>query len=51
MKEQNLDGIILAAAGLKRLNEENLITEYFDPKEFLPAVAQGALGIECLKIK
>jgi len=50
MKENNLDGIILAAAGLKRLNEENLITEYFDPKEFLPAVAQGALGIECLKI-
>ena len=49
MKQQNLDGIILAAAGLKRLNEENLITEYFDPKEFLPAVAQGALGIECLK--
>lgn len=49
MKNQNLDGIILAAAGLKRLNEENLITEYFNPKEFLPAVAQGALGIECLK--
>lgn len=49
MKQQNLDGIILAAAGLKRLNEENLITEYFNPKEFLPAVAQGALGIECLK--
>jgi hydroxymethylbilane synthase len=50
MKNQNLDGIILASAGLKRLNEENLITEYFDPKEFLPAVAQGALGIECLKV-
>jgi hydroxymethylbilane synthase len=49
MKNQNLDGIILAAAGLKRLNEENLITEYFNPKEFLPAVAQGAIGIECLK--
>ena len=49
MKSQKLDGIILAAAGLKRLDEENLITEYFDPKEFLPAVAQGALGIECLK--
>lgn len=49
MKSENLDGIILAAAGLKRLNEENLITEYFDPTEFLPAVAQGALGIECLK--
>ncbi|UYZ36476.1 hydroxymethylbilane synthase [Clostridium beijerinckii] len=49
MKEQNLDGIILASAGLKRLNEEDIITEYFDPKVFIPAVAQGALGIECLK--
>lgn len=49
MKSENLDGIILASAGLKRLNEENLITEYFDPTEFIPAVAQGALGIECLK--
>jgi hydroxymethylbilane synthase len=49
MKNQNLDGIILASAGLKRLNEENLITEYFDPKKFVPAVAQGALGIECLR--
>ncbi|MCI1477568.1 MAG: hydroxymethylbilane synthase [Clostridium beijerinckii] len=49
MKSQNLDGIILASAGLKRLNEEDIITEYFDPKVFIPAVAQGALGIECLK--
>ena len=49
MKNQNLDGIILAAAGLKRLGEEKIISEYFDPKIFLPAVAQGALGIECLK--
>ncbi|MGN2336629.1 hydroxymethylbilane synthase [Clostridium cagae] len=49
MEEQNLDGIVLAAAGLKRLGDENLITDYFDPKEFLPAVSQGALGIECLK--
>lgn len=49
MKEEKLDGIILAAAGLKRLGEEDLITEYFDPKEFLPAIAQGALGIESLK--
>lgn len=49
MKNQNLDGIILASAGLRRLNEEDIITEYFDPKVFIPAVAQGALGIECLK--
>ena len=49
MENENLDGIILAAAGLKRLNEENIITEYFDPKIFIPAAAQGALGIECVK--
>lgn len=49
MKEEKLDGIILAAAGLKRLGDEDLITEYFDPKEFIPAVSQGALGIETLK--
>ena len=47
--EENLDGIILAAAGLKRLGMEDVISDYFDPKVFLPAVGQGALGIECLK--
>lgn len=49
MKDENMDGIILAAAGLKRLNMEEIITDYFDPKVFLPAVGQGALGIECLE--
>ena len=49
MESENLDGIILAAAGLKRLNEEKIITEYFDPEVFIPAAAQGALGIECVK--
>lgn len=49
MEEQKLDGIILAAAGLKRLNNEAIIAEYFDPTIILPAVAQGALGVECLK--
>lgn len=46
MQKENLDGIILAAAGLKRLDMECKITNYFDPYEFLPAVGQGALGIE-----
>lgn len=46
MERENLHGIILAAAGLKRLNLDNVITDYFDPVEFLPAVGQGALGIE-----
>lgn len=49
MKNEKMDGIILAAAGLKRLNIENIITDYFDPKIFLPAIGQGALGIEALK--
>ena len=49
MEEQNLDGMILAAAGLKRLDMEDKITDYFDPKVFLPAVGQGALGVETLK--
>lgn len=49
MKNENMDGIILAAAGLKRLSNEDIITDYFDPTVFLPAIGQGALGIECLK--
>ncbi|MGG7143496.1 hydroxymethylbilane synthase [Clostridium nigeriense] len=49
MKNENMDGIILAAAGLKRLNMEEIITDYFDPKIFLPAIGQGALGIEALE--
>lgn len=48
MKNQNMDGIILAAAGLKRLGMEDIITDYFDPEEFVPAIAQGALGIETI---
>ena len=49
MKNENRDGIILAAAGLKRLGMEDIITEYLNPEIFVPAVSQGALGIECLK--
>ena len=49
MEEQNLDGIILASAGLKRLNLEHIITDYYDPTIFVPAIGQGALGVDCLK--
>lgn len=49
MKNQNMDGIILASAGLKRLGMEEIITDYFNPEEFIPAIAQGALGIETLE--
>lgn len=43
---ENLDAIILAAAGVKRLGLEYRITEYLDEKVMLPAVGQGALCIE-----
>ena len=49
IETEGLDGIILAAAGLKRLDLEHIITDYFDPYEFLPAIGQGALGIEIIK--
>jgi hydroxymethylbilane synthase len=42
----NIDAIILAAAGIHRLGEENLIDEYLDPHEVFPAVGQGALAVE-----
>ncbi len=40
------DGAILAAAALKRLGWEDRITEYLPVEHFLPAVGQGALGLE-----
>ncbi len=41
------DAIILAAAGLKRLAFEERISEILDTRLSLPAVGQGAVGIEC----
>jgi hydroxymethylbilane synthase len=40
------DGIVLAAAGLKRLGLESRIRATFEPEQMLPAAGQGALGIE-----
>jgi hydroxymethylbilane synthase len=41
------DAIILAAAGLKRLEMAHRITAFIDPEQSLPANGQGAVGIEC----
>lgn len=41
------DAIILATAGLIRLEMENRITERLAPEISLPAIGQGAVGIEC----
>jgi hydroxymethylbilane synthase len=47
LERDNLDGIILAEAGLERLGLADRITEILDPSWMLPAVGQGALGLEC----
>lgn len=41
------DAIILAAAGLKRLEMDHRITAFIEPEQSLPANGQGAVGIEC----
>ena len=42
----NLDGVILAAAGLRRMNWEGQVSEFFDPETMVPAIGQGALAVE-----
>ena len=49
LDEGQFQAIILAAAGLNRLGMSNRATAYFSAQEMLPAVGQGALGIELRK--
>ncbi|WP_088033158.1 hydroxymethylbilane synthase [Evansella clarkii] len=47
-REEGYDAIILAAAGLERVGwDKSIVSEYLEPELCLPAVGQGALGIEC----
>ncbi len=46
MREEGMDGIILAYAGVKRLGYESLISEYLSYDLLMPAVGQGAIAIE-----
>ena len=41
------DAIVLATAGLKRLGFEARIRQRLEPEDSLPAIGQGAIGIEC----
>jgi hydroxymethylbilane synthase len=47
LDDEGFDGLILAQAGLERLGLAERITEILDPLWMLPAVGQGALGLEC----
>ena len=49
LKSEGLDAIILAAAGLIRLGWDDRITEIIAPEILLPAMGQGAVGIETRK--
>ena len=46
IEQENLDGIILAAAGLNRLGLHDKIAYLFPVEEMVPAIGQGALAIE-----
>lgn len=50
LENGDYDAIILAAAGLERLELEHHISHQFSPDEMLPAAAQGVLGIECMDV-
>jgi hydroxymethylbilane synthase len=43
----DLDAVVLALAGLRRLGRDDEVTEILDPIQVLPAPAQGALAVEC----
>ena len=47
LEEGKIDGIILAAAGVKSLNFENKIKQFFNFKEMLPAAGQGVIAAQC----
>jgi hydroxymethylbilane synthase len=47
VSEGELDGVVLAYAGLARIGYISAITQVFEPDEMLPAPGQGALAVEC----
>ena len=47
-KLEELDAVVLAAAGLKRMGLADQVTEYFSTEQMLPASGQGILAIETL---
>jgi hydroxymethylbilane synthase len=49
LAEGQVDAILLAAAGLDRLEKTDWVRERLEPKDFCPAAGQGALGIETRK--
>lgn len=46
LDEEDYDAIVLAAAGLQRLDKAGVVTEFLDPAVFVPAIGQGVLAVE-----
>jgi len=44
---EGLDAVVLAAAGLRRLGLSDRITALLTPPDFIPAVGQGVIAVEC----
>ena len=49
LDEEKLDGIMLAAAGVKSLNLKSKIGLFFKTEEILPAAGQGIIAVQCYK--
>ncbi|MCH8613869.1 hydroxymethylbilane synthase [Arsenicicoccus dermatophilus] len=47
VRDGRCDAVVLAMAGLRRLDRTELVTEALDPVQVLPAAGQGALALEC----
>lgn len=47
LRQGQFDAIVLAASGLQRLELDDSIDELLDPMICLPAIGQGAIGVEC----
>jgi hydroxymethylbilane synthase len=47
LDDGEFEGIVLAAAGVKRLGLDSRVRQYLEPEIMLPAIGQGVIGIEC----
>jgi hydroxymethylbilane synthase len=47
VRDATVDALVLARAGLARLDRLDAVTEVLDPLQMLPAAGQGALAVEC----
>lgn len=47
VREGELDAVVVAAAGIWRLERSNEVSEWFEPERMVPAPGQGALALQC----